>query len=266
MVQFPEPLLIFGCGNMGGAMLRGWIVSGVEPQRFTVIDPAVAGLPEGVKLLRNAADASGQFDTVLLGIKPQMLADLQDAIAALLAPEARLLSVLAGTTTETLSSHFPDAQIVRIMPNLAAAIGKSPIGLWSENIDSEFRAPLDRLFAPLGQPLWLDSEAQMDAVTALVGSGPAFVYRFIDALGEGGKAIGLSPALSESLALAMVGGAALLAAQADDSPGTLAQRVASPGGTTAAGLAVLDKDAALTQLVEATLRAARDRGAEMAKG
>ena len=119
--------------------------------------------------------------------------------------------------------------------------------------------------APLGTPEWLADEGQLDAVTALAGSGPAFVYRFIDGLAAAGAELGLQPDQARRLALAMVEGASALAAASPDSPAELARKVTSPGGTTAAGLAVLDKDEALARLVEATLRAARDRGAELAR-
>lgn len=255
-------MLIFGCGNMGGAMLRGWLAAGIEPSRFTIVDPTAESVDPAIKLVRSAADAGGPFDVALLGIKPQMLGSLAPDIAPLIAPGAAVISILAGTTSATLADHFPDAIIVRLMPNLAAAIGKSPLGLWSQQRD----VAIEQWLAPLGQPLWLDDETQMDAVTALAGSGPAFVYRYIDALAQGGAALGLSPEIAQRLAVSMVDGAAALAAGADESPAKLAQRVTSPGGTTAAGLAILDADAALLKLVEATLRAASERGAELAKG
>lgn len=119
---------------------------------------------------------------------------------------------------------------------------------------------------PLGTPVWIEDESQMDAVTALAGSGPAFVYRFIDAMAKGGVAAGLPEDTSARLALATVEGAARLAAESSASPSTLARRVTSPGGTTAAGLAVLDAEDGLSKLVEETLKAARDRGRELAKG
>lgn len=260
--NFPK-ILIFGCGNMGGAMLRGWLAAGVAPESFTVIDPVASGLPDGITLHRSAEELNTQFDTVLLGIKPQMLASLAPDITGLLVPGALLVSILAGTRTDTLASHFPDARIVRAMPNLAAAIGKSPLGLFSE-LDAA-RSEAEMLLSALGTPIWLAEEAQMDAVTALAGSGPAFVYRFIDALAQGGMAAGLPADVAARLALSMVEGAALLATGSDESPAELAARVTSPGGTTAAGLAVLDNQGALTTLIEATLKAARDRGAELAK-
>jgi pyrroline-5-carboxylate reductase len=151
------------------------------------------------------------------------------------------------------------------MPNLAAALGKSPLALVGQGLSTELKVAVEQLLAPLGTPEWLADEALFDLATALVGSGPAFVYRFIDALAAGGAALGFAPDQAERLALAMVDGAARLAATAPDSPAELARRVTSPGGTTEAGLRVLDSDGALQRLVEATLRAARDRGAELAR-
>jgi pyrroline-5-carboxylate reductase len=262
---FPH-ILIFGCGNMGGAMLRGWLAAGVGQERFTVVDPAVRNLPEGVAVHRSANEVDRTFDTVLLGIKPQMLASLAPEIAPLLTPDALLISILAGAETATLAAHFPGARIVRLMPNLAAAIGKSPLGLFSEHLNAEAQAGLNAMLAPLGTPVWLDDESHMDAVTALAGSGPAFVYRFIDAMAQGGIEAGLEPDVAARLALATVEGAALLAAASNETPSELATRVTSPGGTTAAGLTMLDDGDALKTLVAETLRAARDRGAELAKG
>jgi pyrroline-5-carboxylate reductase len=264
--DFPSDLLIFGCGNMGGAMLRGWLATGASARHFTVIDPVAGELPEGIAIHPSAAALERKFDTVLLGIKPQMLASLAPDISRLLAPNALVISILAGSQSGTLSGFFPDARIVRLMPNLAAAIGKSPLGLFSTALDDGERNQLGAMLAPLGTPIWLDDEAQMDAVTALAGSGPAFVYRFIDALTQGGVATGLPKDVAARLALTMVEGAAQLAATSPESPSELATRVTSPGGTTAAGLAVLDADQALQKLVGRTLRAACDRGAELAKG
>ncbi|MEQ1495282.1 MAG: pyrroline-5-carboxylate reductase [Novosphingobium sp.] len=257
-----ESILIVGCGNMGGAMLAGWLAGGLDPARFTVVDPVLAAAPAGVRLLRDIP--AEQFDVVLLGIKPQALGE----VAAVLEPATRgaiVLSILAGAELATLAERFPAAAaLVRVMPNLAAAIGKSPLGLFEQGLDTAGKARVGALLAPLGTPEWLASEDQLDAVTALAGSGPAFVYRFIAALAEGGEALGLDPAQADRLARSMVEGAALLAAGSPETPAELARRVTSPGGTTAAGLAALDSDSALARLIEATLRAARDRGAELA--
>ncbi|MVZ98755.1 pyrroline-5-carboxylate reductase [Sphingorhabdus sp. IMCC26285] len=264
--EISSHILIVGCGNMGGAMLRGWVASGRSPKHFTVIDPVAQDLPSGVRHVASADALDESFDTVLLGIKPQILDSLAPAIRARIAPNALVLSILAGAMTSALAALFPDTHIVRLMPNLSAALGLSPLGLFSAALSSAERDAVDALVAPLGTPVWIDDEAQMDAVTALAGSGPAFVYRFIDALAQGGVAAGLPAETSARLALATVAGAARLAAVSDESPAALAMRVTSPGGTTAAGLAVLDAGDGLRNLVEATLKAARDRGAQLAKG
>ena len=243
-------------------MLIGWLAAGV-PARFTVVDPVITEVPANVRLLREVP--AERFDVVLLGVKPQMLNEAASAVAPVMTGETLLLSLLAGAELASLAARFPvNGGIVRVMPNLAAAIGKSPIGLFAAGLSEPARAAVIALMAPLGPPEWLASEDQLDAVTALAGSGPAFVYRFIAALADGGAALGLEPAQAQRLALTMVEGAAALAAAAGAPPAELARRVTSAGGTTAAGLAVLDHDAALIRLVADTLRAARDRGAELA--
>lgn len=255
-------ILILGCGNMGGAMLAGWLRGGLAPGRFTVVDPVLAEAPTGVRLRREVPDE--RFDLVLLGIKPQLLDEVAPALGRVAGADTVLLSILAGVEIESLAARASGAAIVRIMPNLAAAIGKSPLGLFAQGLDDARRDALEALLAPLGTCEWLACEDQLDAVTALAGSGPAFVYRFIAALADGGAELGLDPAQAQRLALATVEGAATLAATSPEDPVELARRVTSPGGTTAAGLAVLDQDAALSRLLAATLRAARDRGAELA--
>ena len=257
-----KSILILGCGNMGGAMLTGWLAADL-PLQLTVVDPAVTEVPATVRLLREVP--AERFDVVLLGVKPQALAAVAPALAAVMTRDTVLLSILAGAELATLAAHVPvSAGIVRVMPNLAAAIGQSPIGLYANNLAQPAQAAITTLLAPLGTPEWLAREDMLDAVTALAGSGPAFVYRFIEALAAGGASLGLDPAQAQRLALATVTGAAALAARADEAPAELARRVTSAGGTTAAGLAVLDHDAALIGLVADTLRAARDRGAELA--
>jgi len=258
-------ILQFGCGNMGGAMLQGWLAAGMEPAAFTIVDPWLERAPEGVRLLAAAPSEAEGFEVVLLGFKPQQLAEAVSRVAPLVGPRTLLLSILAGVDLETLRRHFPRAAgIVRVMPNLAAALGKSPIGLAGE-VDATCRTLTERLMAPLGQAEWLASEDRMDLVTALAGSGPAFIYRVIDALAQGAAELGLPREQADRLALAMVEGAAALAAGSPHSPGELADRVASPGGTTRAGLDVLDADGRLARLMCDTLRAARDRSAEMTR-
>lgn len=261
-------LLIIGCGNMGGAMLAGWLAAGVDAAGFAVLDPALAEAPAGVALYRSADEArsAGGFEAVLLGFKPQQLPSLAPGLQGLCGAGVTLYSLLAGITLAQLRAAFPAAAAhVRVMPNLAAAIGKSPVILAESGLTDQARAATFARFAPLGTALWLADEAQFDLVTALAGSGPGFVYRFIDALAEAAAGLGLERVLADRLALAMVEGAAMLAARADLPPAALADRVASPGGMTREGLNVLDKDAALLRLMTETLRATAARGAALSQ-
>lgn len=255
--------LQFGCGNMGGAMLAGWLAHGLSPEGFTVVDPYLERAPAGVRLLRSLPAGEAPADVVLLGFKPQQLAEAAPTIAPHVGEGTLLLSILAGVDLGTLRAAFPAARsIVRVMPNLAAALGKSPIALVGDVTDED-RIHIERLMIPLGQAEWLAGEAHMDLVTALAGSGPAFVYRFIDALAEGAASLGLPRDQADRLALAMVEGATALAAASPHAPGELARRVASPGGVTQVGIDVLDADDRLLRLMQDTLRGARDRSAEM---
>jgi pyrroline-5-carboxylate reductase len=259
---WPATVVIIGCGNMGGAMLAGWLRAGVDPARFTVVDPALAMAPEGVELLRELP-VGRVFDLLLLGVKPQALDGVAGSLTALAGPDTVVLSILAGVELASLELRFPDARgIIRVMPNLSAALGKSPMGVVASGLDHDARAAAMAWLAPLGSPEWV-GEDLFDAVTALAGCGPAFVYRFIDALAAGGQALGLDPAQSLRLAQATVDGAAALASASPFPPGELARRVASPGGSTQAGLDVLDADGVMARLMLATMTAARDRNAEM---
>lgn len=258
-------ILQFGCGNMGGAMLKGWLAGGIAPETFTIVDPYLEAAPSGVRLIGAAPEGEGAFDVVLLGFKPQQLPEAAAAIAPSVGPDTLLLSILAGVDLATLRQHFPKARaIVRVMPNLAAALGKSPIALVG-NADEAARQQTDALMAPLGNAEWLSGEDQMDLVTALAGSGPAFVYRFIDALAQGAAELGLPRGQADRLALSMVEGAAMLAAASEHAPAELARRVASPGGVTQVGIDILDADDRLVALMTDTLGGARDRSAQMTR-
>lgn len=259
-----ERILLVGCGNMAGAMLEGWLAGGVAPGRFAIFDPSPRDYPAGVTVLPEMP-ASGDFDAVLVGVKPQLLGKVAPSIEKLAGPGTMVLSILAGVELATLDARFPRAAgVVRIMPNLAVALGKAPVGLAGMGLGRQLRSEIEALIDPLGRPEWIE-EALFDAFTALGGSGPAFVYRFIAALARGAHELGLEEAQAARIAIAMAEGAAALAAASPDGPDVLADKVASPGGTTRAGLDVLDADDALLRLVRLTLRAARDRGAEMAR-
>lgn len=264
--DWPRRLLIIGCGQMGGAMLAGWLRAGLAPARFTVVDRRMTAPPPGVTLLREPPDG-GDFDAVLLGMKPQALDAAVAALTPLIAGRTVVLSMLAGVELASLAARFPAAGgIARLMPNLAVAIGKGPVGVVGGPGTETLRPAITALLAPLGGAEWLETEAEadIDGFAALSGCGLAFVYRFIDALAAAGGALGIAPESAARLALATVAAAGTLAASSDAPPAELARRVASRGGMTQAGLDVLDSDEALVTLLRATLRAARDRGRAMA--
>jgi pyrroline-5-carboxylate reductase len=199
----------------------------------------------------------------MLGVKPQQIDEIAGQLAGRIAGVPLLISILAGVEAAALAARFDAGTIVRAMPNLPVEIGKGVVALNSDGTDADARAAAEALMATLGLVEWVDA-ARFDAVAALAGSGPAFVYRFIDALAAAGAEIGLPAEQALRLALATVEGGALLAAQSSDAPAALADRVASPGGSTREGLNVLDKDAALRRLLIETLAAAVRRNGEMA--
>lgn len=262
-----KQLLIIGCGNMGGAMLAGWLASGVDPSRFAILDPALEEAPEGVALYRTPDDVPGAHDAVMLGFKPQQLGKLAPGMQAVTGEGVSIYSLLAGLTLAQLKGAFPAAGAhIRVMPNLASRINKSPIILLESGLDAGQREGAFAHFDKLGTAVWLEDESKFDLVTALAGSGPGFVYRFIDALAEAAVSLGLEPEQATELALATVNGSSSLAAGSDIAPGELADRVASPGGMTREGMNVLDADKALVKLLTNTLAATRDRGAELSAG
>lgn len=258
-----ERILLFGFGTMASAMLDGWLASGLEPGRFTVYNPRPKPVPAGVSFTCDLP--RDRFAALVLGVKPQKLGEVASPVEMLAGPETVLVSILAGADLETLAKCFPRAGgIARLMPNLAVAIRKSPNALVARGLGSIERAALTDLAQRLGSAEWLADEAEFDLVTALAGSGPAFVYRFIEALAAGAASLGLDPAQAERLAKQMAEGAAALAAGSDHSPNELARQVASPGGMTQRGLDVLDADRALESLMARCIAATRDRGRELA--
>lgn len=252
---------IIGCGNMAGAMLRRWVETGMDVSQVRVVDPALPALPGGLSALAAIPADARPAGRILLAVKPQLLDAVAADVGRLVGPQTQLLSILAGVEIVALRERFRDAaRIVRVMPNLPAALGKGVIALHSSDGPD---AMTDSFMAPLGLVEWIADESQLHLVAALAASGPAFLYRFIDALGTAGARLGLDPDQSARLALAMVEGSALLAARSDDAPAVLADRVASKGGMTREGLNVLDGDEALVRLLVDTLDAATRRSIEM---
>lgn len=262
-------LWLVGCGNMAGAMLARWIDSGaVAADAVDVVNRHDRGLPGGVRQARKLPDGPPP-DIVMLGMKPQQLDAVMAAHGERIAAAPTVVSILAGVEEATLRARLsgpaPISAIVRAMPNLPVALGKGVVALYADAAPPEARDAVAALMAPLGLVEWTRDEAEFGVVGTLEGCGPAFLFRFIDALAKAGEGHGLPADRAARLALATVAGAAAMAAAADASPATLADRVASPGGSTRQGLNVLDRDDALVRLLTETLAAADRRGREMAE-
>lgn len=251
---------LVGCGNMGGAMLRGWLGAGIAADGILVIDPMTPHVPEGVRVVAKAEGPAP--DILLLGIKPQMLDEVAPTLA--IGAETIVISILAGVECGVLAKKLPGARrYVRVMPNMPAAIGDGVSAVFAPHLSDADRQRVEGLIAPLGSVEWIDDEALFHAVTGVSGSGPAFVLRFIEALAEAGKKAGLEADLSLRLALQTVAGTARLVQTTGRSPADLAEAVRSPNGTTHAGLLVLDASD-LRQILDATVKATADRSSEMA--
>jgi pyrroline-5-carboxylate reductase len=264
IVSAPAPLWLVGCGNMAGAMLEGWLAAGLDPAAVTVIRPSGRQPAPGIRTLTELPPGETPA-LVLLGVKPQKLAEVAPTLAPALAPGTILVSILAGVEQATLRALFPAPRtVVKAMPNLPVSLGKGVVELHSDTADAEARASVDRLMAALGHVEWFDDEGLFNVASALTAAAPAFLFRFLDALAAGGEALGLAPEQAARLAAAMAEGASALAVAADASPAELARRVASPGGTTQAGLKVLDGEDGLRPLMLRALEVSRRRGAEMA--
>lgn len=261
----PGPMWMIGCGNMAGAMLQGWLAKGADPRHFTVIRPSGRPVAEGVRVL--AALPEDELPAlVLLGVKPQKLDEVALGLAPVLDPQTILISILAGVEAESLRARFPAPRaIVRAMPNLPVQLNKGVVALHAKEASAFARAEVEHLMAALGRTLWFDEEELFQVAGIVGGAGPAFLFRFIDALAKSGEGLGLSTEQAMSLAVGMVEGAGAQAAASDHSPAELARQVASPSGTTEAGLAVLDREDGLEALVRRTLEASRRRSREMAE-
>lgn len=264
MTVFPNPTWLIGCGNMGGAMVDGWRSAGVDLSSVIVIRPS--GRPiEGVRTVASLAEAGPPPKMVVLGFKPQKLDELAPAITPWLTSRTVLVSILAGAEAASLRRRFAKpAAIVRAMPNLPVSIRRGVIALYSDDADETARRQVSDLFSVLGLALWTSAESQFGAIGSIAGSGPAYVARFIHVLARAGEQRGMSAELAGTIALETVLGTAWMAAANREPMGDLARRVASPNGTTEAGLAVLDRDAALDLLIGETVEAAARRGAELA--
>lgn len=262
-----QGLVLLGCGKMGSAMLEGWLKQGVPPASVWVIEPYPSDWlkAQGVHLNTDLPAAPA---IVLLAVKPQMMGAALPQVTALGNGATLFLSIAAGTTITSFEEAFgAQTPIVRAMPNTPAAVGRGITAITGNAHASAEQLDLAAaLLSAVGEVVRLEGEHQMDAVTAVSGSGPAYVFHLIEALAAAGAAEGLPPELAMQLARATVCGAGELAHQATESASQLRINVTSPGGTTAAALAVLmDEEAGFPPLLRRAVKAAADRGRELGK-
>ncbi|MHC8508803.1 MAG: pyrroline-5-carboxylate reductase [Rhodospirillales bacterium] len=263
-------VLLAGCGKMGGALLQGWLARGFSPANIAAVDPAPAGpLPAGVKAVKTPAELDPAFapDAVVLAVKPQVMDAALLGYAGFAQAGALTLSIAAGKTVACFEAAFGGtAPIVRAMPNTPAAAGRGVTALCANaHVDGAGRALTESLMQAVGETVWLDDENLMDAVTAVSGSGPAYVFLLAESLAAAGEKAGLPADLAAQLARATITGAgALLDAAAETPPATLRENVTSPGGTTAAALAVLMGEDGWQAALDEAVKAATERSRELA--
>ncbi|AVO36698.1 pyrroline-5-carboxylate reductase [Pukyongiella litopenaei] len=261
-------LVLLGCGKMGSAMLAGWLEGGLPAASVWVIDPAPSDWlrAQGVHL---NADLPARPAIVLVAVKPQMMGAALPAIRALGSGDTLFVSVAAGTTIATFEQVLgADTPVIRAMPNTPAAIGRGITALIGNACaDAADMDLAETLLSAVGQTVRLDSESQMDAVTGVSGSGPAYVFHLIETLAAAGAAQGLDPDLAMRLAKATVAGAGALAEAADEDPARLRVNVTSPNGTTQAALEVLmDDKTGFPSLLNRAVAAATRRSEELSRG
>ena len=260
-------LVLLGCGKMGSAMLQGWLAGGLPASSVWVLEPHPSDwlMATGVRLNEALPDTPA---IVLIAVKPQMMAAALPGLAAMGDGKTLFLSIAAGTTISYYESVLGAATpIIRAMPNTPAAVGRGISAITGNAYASAADLDLaEALLSAVGQVVRLDGEHQMDAVTAVSGSGPAYVFHLIEALAAAGEAEGLSGPLAMQLARATVTGAGELAHLAPESAAQLRINVTSPAGTTAAALAVLmDEGTGFPPLLKRAVKAAADRGRELGK-
>jgi pyrroline-5-carboxylate reductase len=267
----PDAIAFIGAGQMARALIAGLLREGRAPASLVAADPvqesrAALGAFADVASFADNADAAGRAATWVLAVKPQQLKDVATQLAPLAQRAPLVISVAAGITLAQLRAWLGDSPgLVRAMPNRPAFIGAGVTALYAApGLPVAARAIADRLFAAVGISVWLEEERQMDAVTAISGSGPAYFFRLIELLERAAIDEGLPPAMARLLAVETAKGAGLLAAQGSFSPGELRAQVTSPGGTTAAALAVLETGG-LSAIVSRAVAAARARAEELAR-
>ena len=269
LFQHAGTVALVGAGKMGGALLEGWIRLGIDPDRIVVMEPQPAASIEALSargLRINPDPASICPDGIVIAVKPQIAPEIMPSVARLMSPSTVAVSIMAGRTIAFLADALPhNAAVVRAMPNTPAAIGRGiTVAVPNSRVSPTQRQLADALLTAAGSVEWIGDEALMDAVTAVSGSGPAYVFLLAESLARAGEKIGLPPELAARLARATVAGSGELLHRSSVETAVLRQNVTSPGGTTAAALDVLTAPNGLDSLMERAVAAAARRGRELA--
>jgi pyrroline-5-carboxylate reductase len=264
------PLVLVGAGKMGGAMLAGWLDRGLDPAGVVLVDPEPAPEIKALAAARGlrvgpAAPAGLTAAVIVLAVKPQVMDAVLPGLRPLIGPGTVTVSVAAGKTLAKLEAGLGTGAIVRTMPNTPAQVGRGiTVATGNAAVTQAQKSIVSALLSAVGAVEWVDDEALIDAVTAVSGSGPAYVFLLAEALAEAGRKAGLPAALAETLARATVQGAGELLYQSPLDPATLRRNVTSPKGTTAAALDVLMAPDGLQPLLDAAVAAAARRSRELA--
>jgi pyrroline-5-carboxylate reductase len=272
LASIPGTLVLIGAGKMGGALLEGWLARGLPPKKIVVIEPQPAKaikalVKRGLRINPPIGDKRGIGDVaaMVVAVKPQTAPAALPAVAGWFGAKTVVVSIMAGRTLRFLEGYLPGAAIVRAMPNTPAAIGRGiTVAVGNRRANPAARKLAHALLAATGAVEWVDDEALMDAVTAVSGSGPAYIFLLAEAMARAGAAAGLPAALAEKLARETVAGSGELLHRSAEPAATLRQNVTSPGGTTAAALAVLMAGDGLDPLMTRAVAAATRRGKELA--
>jgi pyrroline-5-carboxylate reductase len=269
LAQINTTIVLAGAGKMGGAMLSGWLAQGLDAKRVVVVEPhpsqEISALAaRGVRLNPSPKD-TGAVATLVVALKPQMFREAGAMLKSFVGSTTLVVSIMAGTTIAALE-EVCGGSVVRAMPNTPAAIGRGiTVAVAAKNVSPSQRAVADALLRATGSVEWVDDENLMDAVTAVSGSGPAYIFLLAEELARAGVEAGLPPELATRLARETVAGSGELLRRSEASSATLRQNVTSPGGTTAAALEVLMGPDGMQPLLTRAVAAATKRSKELAK-
>ncbi|HUU66079.1 MAG TPA: pyrroline-5-carboxylate reductase [Methyloceanibacter sp.] len=269
-LRLAGPLLLVGAGKMGGALLEGWLQQGLDPATVFIQDPALSETMAAFAA-RHGIEASDAPElpappaVILIAVKPDVAEKLLPEVEPMVGEDTVVLSIAAGRTLQSLSRHLPEtAAVVRAMPNTPASVGHGiTVAIANPNVTPEQKRECDALMSAVGEVIWVEDEALLDPVTAVSGSGPAYVFLLAECLEQAGITAGLPHDLAERLARATVAGAGELLRRSELEPAQLRKNVTSPKGTTAAALDVLMREDALKDLLIQAVAAATKRSREL---